>query len=1396
MPAGKSKRPSRGEKDVLPWGKPPGWPHHNLDAEPRDRRVSVSGDQQYRFIDNSIKTSKYEIHTFLPLFLLEEFNPHVKVANAYFLVIAALQAVPWISNTNGLPTFLLPLSVVVFINGAFQAIEDWNRHKADAKANSTDVTKLNRNTKEFETARCSDLQVGDIIRIDNRGAIPADVCVIAVHETTEPAQGICYVETKQLDGETNLKSRFALTGTAPLIKTPADLCLLAGHVTMEHPNNLIDSFAGVVNLRESKISVPGYDGAAAAVSAPVSPRAEAGDHDAGASVKTRRRTRTESMSANLKHPLDTCPIQAENLLLRGCTLRNTQYAYGLVLNTGHDTKIMMSTIREPAKMSSMETFASEEIKKIMVMLIVLCAIGAIAQYFWNDANDYKNVWYLGGTGGDSDMPASDLVNFIISFFYFFLLHASCIPVSLYVSMSISRVGQMYFMNNDLDMYYPRIDAPANVRTMNLNEDLGKVTHIFSDKTGTLTSNIMNFRKMSINGVAYGKGITEIGKASWKLKGKEVPSSFLEDEEKAKKLSVPSVAFYCPDYCKDMVSTKGKSTKGKWEGQIEKNHMFFKILALCHDTVCEHVGDETKLSASNPDDESLVAAAAHFGFKFTDRVDNFLIMERVKPKSVKAEEDLQALYQRERDGVAGAEWLAGEGLELSKIPKGAAASGEGKEESSEEDEEEIEILAVIKFTSKRKRMSVIVKDSDGKLLLLSKGADTAMIPRISEDPNQRKLLAKTITHVEEYSDEGLRCLLVCYRELEHDAFVDWFERYNTVCADVHQIELRKSGLPNRIEAMEEEMEGGLTLVGATALEDRLQDGVPECIRELAKAGLVIWVLTGDKEETAINIAIACNLLAPPEYMDQIIINQKNAQSKSAMRALLIQELLNAKEQAANNSGNKIGGKPRALVIDGPSLIIALREDDDSVHVTTRTLEQRERKRSEAESIDSDNLSQLQNSFNMLEGDEEDEEDEEESGTVRAASPIPGKEPSSGSDSGSSSCCGGMRGPNLRRVDSDTNCFDRASLQDVPLKELLLELSKYCKAVVACRVSPDQKREMVNLIKKELDEDVLTLAIGDGANDVPMIKGAHIGVGIRGEEGQQAVNSADYAIAQFAFLGPLLLKHGRGNYIRMSKQVCYIFYKNVFMSVAMFWFNFYCGWSGQKVFAEGAIQMHNLLFTSLPILFMAIYDQDINSEIVRQFPRIYASRDKGNSSFDATVFWSWIFTAIVESCLITVTSMYFLEGYNSPRHGYQESFWASGALAYTAVVIIANMKLFAMQNQYAPLHLFILGLSIGVWFLFAYGLNHSRSLSQYVWYDVFNHVLSSTRYWAGLAWYTGVGIFTTVIVQGGSRIIFFQNSHILQERSRALDAGKAEAGDSAATTATAVAADEDVESQEKF
>lgn len=172
----------------------------------------------------------------------------------------------------------------------------------------------------------------------------------------------------------------------------------------------------------------------------------------------------------------------------------------------------------------------------------------------------------------------------------------------------------------------------------------------------------------------------------------------------------------------------------------------------------------------------------------------------------------------------------------------------------------------------------------------------------------------------------------------------------------------------------------------------------------------------------------------------------------------------------------------------------------------------------------------------------------------------------------------------------------------LKDLILDLSQRCKAVVGCRVSPDQKREMVKLIKEGVP-GVRTLAIGDGANDVAMIQEAHIGVGIKGEEGLQAVNSSDYAIAQFRFLSELMLKHGRYNYIRMSSLVCYMFYKNVMMSIAQFWFNFSCAFSGQKYYTEGAIQLFNLAYTSVPIILCGFYDQDISPKAAHRYPQTY-------------------------------------------------------------------------------------------------------------------------------------------------------------------------------------------------
>jgi phospholipid-transporting ATPase len=526
---------------------------------------------------------------------------------------------------------------------------------------------------------------------------------------------------------------------------------LRGDLRMEHPNKLIDTFNGVLNL---------------------------GEHGKEA-------------------------LMANHLLLRGCVLRNTDWVIGLVVNTGHDTKIMMSATGTPSKTSFLEHSASKQIQRIIILLAIVCIAGATGATVWNDKQEVSKMWYLSWNPD----PAT---NFIIQFFYFFLLHATFIPVSLYVSMTLVRFFQSHFMNNDLEMYYEATDTPALVRTMTLNEELGQISHVFTDKTGTLTCNVMDFRKASINGISYGLGITEIGKASWKLQGKLIPADILEGEEKAKASSVPHVSFFDPSF---------EEHRQRNDAQSQKIQQFFRILALCHDTIPERIDGAIKLSASNPDDECLLCATSYFGFEFKDR------------------QFKTALVWNKAQQVM----------------------------------EETEILDTISFTSKRKRMSVITKTSDGKIRLFTKGADNVMFARLKA--GQEELIADTDEHARIYSIEGLRCLVIAYKDISLEEYTQWSAKYADASTNMTELEKKKIGQPNLIEELEDELEQQFILVGCTAIEDKLQDGVPEAIGLISRAGVNIWVLTGDKEETAINIAVACNLVLPKEYMRHVIINQK-------------------------------------------------------------------------------------------------------------------------------------------------------------------------------------------------------------------------------------------------------------------------------------------------------------------------------------------------------------------------------------------------------------------------------------------------------------------------------------------------------------------------------------------
>ncbi len=514
------------------------------------------------------------------------------------------------------------------------------------------------------------------------------------------------------------------------IKTNGDLSSFTGSIEMEHPNNHIDSFTGILRAK--------------------------GVADSG-----------------------RVPINPKNVILRGCVLRSTDWMVGLVLNTGHDVKIMQSNITARVKTTNMDLMATQQIIGIIVMLLWVCLAGSIGQVIFNSAEDIESHWYLRW-----DQHAGKV--WIIEFFYELLLHASMIPVALYVSMAFVRFTQSIFMNADLEMYYPPLDAPAAVRTMTLNEELGQVSHIFSDKTGTLTCNNMNFRKASVNGIIYGQGITEIGRAAWKLLNKPVPAEVEYAETEAFHHAVPHVTFYDPgfyvDYEKPVpvpsspppvgLSTSGKNLRPT-PGQKEKIQEFYRYIAVCHEVVPERLEDGAiRLSAPNPDDEALVCAAAFFGYSFKDRREKVCLVHEAQTNRTL----------------------------------------------------EITVLYTIPFSSSRKRMSVIVRDIDNKIKIITKGADSMMFTRVNiTNQEEMQLKLKTEQDIDQFSTEGLRCLVLAAATLEEKMFKDWSRKYDDANTNLTELDKKKRHEDNEIDRLEDFIESELHIVGATAIEDRLQDG---------------------------------------------------------------------------------------------------------------------------------------------------------------------------------------------------------------------------------------------------------------------------------------------------------------------------------------------------------------------------------------------------------------------------------------------------------------------------------------------------------------------------------------------------------------------------------------------
>lgn len=995
----------------------------------------------------------------------------------------------------------------------------------------------------FKNRKWKDVSVGDFIRVRANEEVPADIILLS---SSDP-EGNCYVETKNLDGETNLKTKNSVhCGGSANLKHSTDFGNTKFWVECDAPNPHLYAFRGTIHYEN-------FD--------------EAG---------------------NLVNADEKEAVTNDNVLLRGCMLRNTKWAIGLVVYTGAESKVVLNGGITPAKKSRISRELNLSVIINFLVLFILCFIAGLINGLFYDKKDSSRKFYEFAAYAKSSAG-----NGTLAFFVALIIYQSLVPISLYISIEIIKTAQAFFIHSDVMMYYERLDYPCVPQSWNISDDLGQIEYIFSDKTGTLTQNVMEFKKCTINGRSYGLAYTEAKQGVDKRMGLDIVKEAERWNEAIKKdqndmvenlkayvnndqFRESALTFVSNDYVEDTILPHTVDTTQK-----KANEDFMLALALCHTVVTDENAEDPTLNdlkAESPDEAALVAVARDVGFVFKDRKRKLLELE---------------VYGQKR---------------------------------------EYELLHIVPFTSSRKRMSCILKSLDGKVILYTKGADNVIYQRLSSSTSD-EVLKKTALHLEDYAKEGLRTLCIAQKILDEKTFMDWFGRYKEAASSIDD------SRDEIINKLDDELEQGLTLLGGTAIEDRLQQGVPDSISLLSEAGIKLWVLTGDRIETAINIGFSCNLLAndmkllvvrPDEadtsnvgYIDSMISEylQENFSINTATDSEVEQAIIAAKADHSVPTSNT------ALIIDGAALSLVFGE----------------------------------------------------------------------------------------------------STEYALLSQKFLLLGKQCKSVICCRVSPAQKAQVVKVVKENLE--VMTLAIGDGANDVAMIQAANIGVGIAGEEGRQAVMSSDYAIGQFRFLTRLLLVHGRWSYKRLAEMVPCFFYKNVVFTFTCFWYGVFSNFDGSYLFEYTYLMFYNLAFTSLPVIFLAVLDQDVSDTVSLIVPQLYRS---GILSLEWSQFkFVWY---MLDGLYQSVIAFYF--PYLMYYRGFQNHeglqvdhrFWM-GVVVCGASVTSCNLYVLLQQFRWDWLTLLINALSIivvvfwtGVW---------SASTSVGEFYKAGPQVLGSLGLWCCFA-----------------------------------------------------------------
>ena len=1379
-------------------------------------------NQRKTYIDNSIRTCQYTLLTFLPLAILNQFKT---AFNWFFLIYVIIAVNPYLSDLDPLPE-ISPFVIVIAINLVKEAVEDYRKYSNDKKANNSKV--LIFKDKKFHKEICKNIRVGNIIKIYKEELIPADVLIIK----SSLKNGLCYMQTSNLDGENELKPRESLQITHEKI-----------HNKMNEINNIFDYKDDHFYV---EISLPNKD--------------------------------IYDIKGTIFYDNNKNYFSIKNVLLRGARLKNVDYVYGIVIYNGHDTKLMQNIGHSSMKMSNIDKKLNYIILIIFMFCILINIISSVIGIIWRKKN-YPNYEkgeikadYVLYYREDNKKNFLEIIKIISNNF---LIYNTFIPVSIIISNAFCKIVQTIYLQQFSPEYRLKTEDKIKCFSTGLMDELGSVKFIFSDKTGTLTKNEMVFKGCSIHCQLFddsdnnslNDSITNDTLFAQSILNLPINPSFLMNTPSRKNASINESTRMITNLSTSKISetfglnnffrfiqncninnTSTTSLPGiPFRNQYEAIEQFFINIIINHDVLTEkNSKDELCFQGSSPDEVTLVNAAYELGFRFVSRENGIISIEIIQNENKKTKK--------------------------------------------------YKILQKFDFTSERQCSSIIVEDLKTKnIFLYVKGSDKKIFNNLN-NYSKKNLYPKTKDHLDQFAKQGLRTLCYGFKNIPIKEYNNWEKEYkeakyesmikkeSSLLLNIIINEMESNLVLLGVSALEDKLqdevnkdikrfiESGINFWMITGdkmdtaesigyscgifSEDceiyKIKDtnNVNKVIKEMEKISKEINRIDNElnnitvthekmfekingKHRKRFNSFNECNKKEDnfPEankkgisinvFTEQFNLNTKKNNEEIKLKYIhnknnvinniiidSANEQLEMKETSRNkNMKNEKERKRTIECLPNPDktnyekndkaifkYLIAKHIENDSkigdnsyikgdVKSINESVNSSDIFKENDEENNNINQNEMMNSNEINKKDLNNHNGENNENIninkryrdipleeekfkeyfdfcqnelykyfdmqsnkvklfkIKYLYPIPQETQSMHKKIKSKFSL-------ILEGSAITTCLTKGKAAD-----LFWDLIQRSRSLICCRASPSQKSQVVSFIRNRTDST--TLAIGDGGNDVNMIRTANVGIGIFGKEGYQAAYNSDYAISQFKYLKRLLFYDGRLALQRNSYFLYHYFFKNFLFTTILFWFGINNCFSGGNYYDDYYSMGFNAFVTVLPIGVYQILNQDFDPDfsdfsekeknvLKRLLPDIYKEY-RDSLPFNLIKFAVILIISIIFSCILYFIPTYSFFNNVYGELGIQFGFWDSSIITYISIIVVHYLIIADDTSRYSPGIIIIYLLQLLICFI--YLLICDKMNSDFEIYDSLSIMLSNFFTWLTIIMSCSFCLIPTYIIRRG-------------------------------------------------